>query len=103
MDYVLRFKDLSHPVKNAFRIYEKSLIRVKILKGQKKLLKYCYDSHIMPLSIDVKLKNLTESFPPARKFILEHHIKSARMNQKTPITIFVERQGLFEDNVILDI
>ena len=78
MEYVLRFKDLSYPVKNDFCTYEKSHTRVKIFKGQKKLLKDCYDNHITPLPIDVKLKNSTEFFPPARKLILEDHIKTTK-------------------------
>ena len=78
MEYVLRVRSLSYPVKNTFRIYQKSLIRVKKIKGQKELLKDCYDNHIMPPSIDVKLKNSTESFPPAKKLILDDHIKSTK-------------------------
>ena len=71
MDYVLRFRDLSYPVKNVFRNFEKSLIRVKILKGQKELLKDCYDIHTMPPSIDVKLKNSTETFQPRENLFSE--------------------------------
>ena len=78
MDYVLRCRYLFCPVKNAFRIYKKSHGRVKRLKRQKKVLKDCYDNHILSPSIDVKLKNSTKSFPPARKLTQEGNLKSAK-------------------------
>ena len=78
MDYVLRFRDQSYPIENAYHNFEKSHICLKIFQGQKMFLKACFDNHIMRLSIDVKLKNSIEFFTPARKLILEGRIKSRK-------------------------